>query len=76
MHYLPLEKIQKIKHAKIISDTPGAFLPSKILEMAYKVFSHGVENILQCISFLSWCTKTDVTTFCQEYKEKLDNNHF
>ena len=42
--------------------------------MAYKVFSHGVENILQCISFLSWCTKTDVTPFCQEYKEKLDKS--
>ena len=42
--------------------------------MAYKVFPHGVENILPSISFLTWCTETDVTTFCQEYKEKLDKS--
>jgi len=73
MHYLPLEKVQKL-NTEIVSDTPGAFLPSKILEMAYKVFPHGVENILPSISFLTWCTETDVTTFCQEYKEKLDKS--
>lgn len=42
--------------------------------MAYKVFPHGVDNILRSISFLTWCTETDVTTFCQEYKEKLDKS--
>ena len=73
MHYLPLEKVQKL-NTQIISDTPAAFLPSKILEMVYKVFSQGVENILRYISFLAWCTETDVTTFCQEYKEKLDKS--
>lgn len=73
MHYLPLEKVQKL-NTQIVSDTPGAFLPSKLLEMAYKVFPHGVDNILRSISFLTWCTETDVTTFCQEYKEKLDKS--
>lgn len=24
--------------------------------------------------FLTWCTETDVTTFCQEYKEKVDKS--
>ena len=73
MHYLPLEKIKKL-NTQVISDTPGAFLPSKILELTCKVFPHGVENILQCISFLTWCTESDVTRFCQEYKEKLEKS--
>lgn len=73
MHYLALEKVQKL-NTQIVTDTSRAFLPSKILETVYKVFPHGVKNILPSIWFLTWCTETDVTTFCQEYKEKLDKS--
>lgn len=62
LHYLPLEKVQKLV-TQVVADTPGAFLPSKILEMMFKVFSHGTDNILSGISFLTWCTEKDVTTF-------------
>ena len=73
LHYLPLEKVQKLV-TQVVADTPGAFLPSKILEMMFKVFSHGTDNILSGISFLTWCTEKDVTTFFQNYKEKLDKS--
>ena len=73
LHYLPLEKVQKLV-TKVVADTPGAFLPSKILEMMFKVFSHGTDNILSGISFLTRCTEKDVTTFFQSYKEKLDKS--
>ena len=38
------------------------------------MFCHGVENILQYISFLTWCLESDVTTFCKEFKAKLDKS--
>lgn len=73
LHYLPLEKVQKLD-TKVINDTPAAFLPSQILEMMFKVFSYGTDNVLQSISFLTWCTEKDVITFSQNYKEKLDKS--
>ena len=73
LHYLPLEKIHRLD-AQIIADTPAAFLPSKMLEMIYKVFSHGTDNILQSVSFLTWCTEKDVERFLGIYREKLDRS--
>lgn len=73
VHYLPLEKVQKLD-TQVVDGTPAAFLPSKILEMVFKVFSHGTDNILQSISFLTWCTKKDVIRFFQNYNEKLDKS--
>ena len=73
LHYLPLEKIHRLD-AQIIADTPAAFLPSKMLEMIYKVFSHGTDNILQSVSFLTWCTEKDVERFLGSYREKLDRS--
>ena len=73
LHYLPLEKIRK-RNTQVIDKTPGAFFPSSILEMTYKVFSHGVQNILPCISFLTWCTEDGRTKYFQCYKDKLDTS--
>ena len=73
LHYLPLEKIQR-QHAQIIADIPAAFLPSKMLEMIYKVFTHGTDKILQSVSFLTWCTEKDVERFLGNYREKLDRS--
>jgi len=73
LHYFPLEKIQRLD-AQIIADTPAAFLPSKMLEMIYKVFSHGTDKILQSVSFLTWGTEKDVERFLGSYREKLDRS--
>ena len=73
LHYLPLEKIQR-QHAQIIADIPAAFLPSKMLEVIYKVFTHGTDKILQSVSFLTWCTEKDVERFLGNYREKLDRS--
>jgi hypothetical protein len=56
----------------VVDNTPAAFLPSKILELTAKVFSYGVETILPCIAFISWCTEEDVNKFLKDFKEKND----
>ena len=71
MHYLPLEKLQKLE-TEVADNTPAAFLPSKILELPCKVFPHGVDTILTCIAFISWCTEEDVNAFLKDFKEKND----
>ena len=54
MHYLPLEKMEKLD-TDVVDETPGAFLPSKILELAIKVFHHGLDQVL-CFSLcISTC---------------------
>ena len=70
LHYLPLEKVQTLQ-SRIIDDTPGAFLPSKMLEMLFKVLTHGIDTCLPAIAFLSWCTEDEVEQFFSENKEKL-----
>ena len=71
MHHLPLEKLQKLE-TEVVDNTPAAFLPSKILELTSEVFPHGVEKILPCIAFISWCTEEDVNVFLEDFKEKND----
>ena len=73
LHYLPFEKVQKVP-TRIIDDTPAAFLPSKILEMIFKVFTHGIDGCLPGVAFLSWCTEDEVEQFFSENKEKLDKS--
>ena len=73
LHYLPFEKVQTLQ-SRIIDDTPGAFLPSKILEMLFKVLTHGIDTCLPAIAFLSWCTEDEVEQFFSENKEKLDKS--
>lgn len=45
---------------------------SKILELIVKVFFYGVEIILLCIAFISWCIEEDVNKFFKDFKEKND----
>jgi hypothetical protein len=71
LHYMPLEKVQKLV-TEMIDGTPGAFLPSKVLEMTYKVFAHGIDTVLPYIAFLSWCTEDEVKQFYAEFKDRLD----
>ena len=71
MHYLSLETQQKLD-SRIIDETPGAFIPSRILELTFKNFRNGLENVLPSICFLSWCTVDDVTKFNKHFGDKLD----
>ena len=59
---------------QVVNNTPAAFLPSQILERTYKVFSFGVEKILPCVAFISWCTEKDVNMFFKDFKEEKDKS--
>ena len=59
LYYLPVHKIQK-PQTLVIDDTPGAFLPSKVLEMILKSLTKWYKNVLPSIAFLSWCSEDDV----------------
>ena len=74
LHYLPLEKVQLLDSG-IIDKTPGAYLPSTILEMVFKLFKHGIDIILPSVAFLCWCTKEDVLKFLDERKENLEKSY-
>ena len=45
-----------------------------MLEMIYKVFSHGTDKVLQSVSFLTWCTEKDVERFLGRFRENLDRS--
>ena len=70
MHHLPLEKLQKLE-TEVVDNTPAAFLASKMLELPCKVFPHGVDTILTCIAFISWCTEEDVNAFLKDLRKKM-----
>lgn len=71
LHYLPIKKLLSLNTA-IIDATPGAFIPSKILDMSYKVFKYDHENIISSIAFISWCTEDEVRRYFSEFSETLD----
>ena len=73
LHYLPLEKVRQLC-TKNIDETPGPFLPSTILEMFFKFFSYGIDDIVPCLAFLCWCNEDEVKTFFLEAKEKLNKS--
>ena len=61
-------------NTEVVDNTPAVFLPSKILELTCKVFSYGVEIILPCILFISWCTEEDVKVFHKDFQKKNINH--
>ena len=71
LHYLPLAKLEKLE-TQMINNTPAAFLPSKLLEMVFKVRRNGIDHVIPSIAFLSWCSLDDVNRFYSEFKERLD----
>ncbi|CAB4026118.1 Hypothetical predicted protein [Paramuricea clavata] len=71
LHYLPLEKVISLQ-TEVVDATPGIYLPSTVLDIAYKVFKYDVENIIQCIALLCWCTEDEVRQYFKTYSEKLD----
>ena len=73
MHYLPMEKICAL-NTHVVNETSGAYLPSKLFDMVFRVFRHGIEGILHCIAFLCWCREQEVKRFLDESREKLDKS--
>ena len=71
MHYLPLEKMEKLD-TDVVDETLGAFLPSKILELAIKVFRHGLDQVLSSLCVLCWCSEEEIKRFEDEFRNKLD----
>jgi len=73
MHYLPLEKVQNLDGGAV-SHTPMMFMPSKILDMVFKVLysSQSSESVLHYISLLSWCPVKEVRSYFEEMEKRID----
>ena len=74
LHYLPIEKLHLLK-TEVVNETPSAYLPSKVLDMVFKVFKFGINDTLPAISFICWCTEDEVVKFLELTKEKLDKSY-
>ena len=74
LHYIPLEKLTTL-NTGIIDGTFGAFLPSNVLELAYKVLKNDISSITSSIALLSWCTEEEVQRYYLEYSEKLNKSY-
>ena len=74
LHYIPLEKLATL-NTGIIHGTFGAFLPSNVLELAYKVLKNDISSIISSIALLSWCTEEEVQRYYLEYSEKLNKSY-
>ena len=73
LHYFPFEKMKKL-NTDVIDATPAAFLPSKILDIAFKLFKHDVDSIRSSIALLSWCPEDEVIKYFSDFSEKLDKS--
>ncbi len=67
LHYIPLEKLTT-SNTGIIDGTFGTFLPSNVLDLAYKVLKNDISSIISGIALLSWCTEEEEERY---YLEKL-----
>jgi hypothetical protein len=74
LHYIPLEKMKNLD-TDVIDATPGAFIPSNILDIAFKLFKHDVDRITPGVAFLSWCTEAEVKKYFSNFSEKLDKSY-
>ena len=57
----------------VIDATPAAFLPSKILDIAFKPFKpfkHDVDSIKSSIALLSWCPEDEVIKYFGDFSRK------
>ena len=69
LHYLPLEERSLLKGPW--DEIPGAYLPSRILDLCLSLLQELTEELVAQISLLSWVTPSEV----REYKKKLDNQY-
>ena len=58
----------------VIDATPAAFLPSKISDIAFKLFRHDMDRVMPSIVLLSWCPEDEVVKYFDDFSEKLDKS--
>ena len=73
LHYVPFEKLSSL-NTEIIDGTPGAFLPSNVLDLAFKVFKYDIDSLVPNVALLSWCKEEEVRIYFSEFSEKLDKS--
>ena len=74
LHYIPLEKLPNL-NTKVIDGTFGAFLPTTVLDLAYKLIKHDISSVTPSIALLSWSTEEEVERYYSEYSEKLNKSY-
>ena len=68
LHYLPLEETVNLAHDRSWTDIPGAFLPTKILDLVFNIVHDPSEDIIKQIALLAWIPPHNV----REYQKKID----
>ena len=71
LHYLPLEERTLLLGPW--DDIPGAFLPSKIMELCFAVIPKPEDVIIDQVSLLSWITPQEVRAFYQKIHGQFDS---
>jgi hypothetical protein len=74
LHYIPFEKLPTL-NTENIDGTFGAFLPSNVLDLAYKLLKHDIGSVTSSIALLSWCTEEEVERYYSEYSDKLNKSY-
>ena len=61
-------------NTNVIDATPVAFLPSKILDIAFKLFRHDVDSVMPSIALLSLCPEDEVAKYFNNFSKKLNKS--
>ena len=70
LHYLPLEE-----RALVLGpwdEIPGAFLPTKVLDLCLSVIQEPPESIIKQMALLSWVTQTEVTNYIKKVQTQIE----
>ena len=65
MHYLPFEVRSNLPHCPW-DDLPELFLPSRVLDLAFRVFRQPEPALLYHVAFLAWVSIQDANDYFQE----------
>ena len=72
LHYLPMEEAAIISKGPW-TDIPGAFLPSKVLDIFFNIVSDPPDDILLQISLLAWVPPHEVREYQKMTDERLQS---
>ena len=68
LHYLPIKSRQEIESG-LWNEIPGLFLPSKVLDLCFKVIPHPPVAVRKLIALLAWVTEEKWCSMTTERKE-------
>ena len=71
LHYLPLEERSLLLGEW--DDIPGAYLPSKIMELCYALVPNPDDDMIAQISLLAWITPQEVKGFFKKVHDQFDS---